>query len=150
MRNFRQNILIISLILSGLVFQACDKESELDLDLGSEQWDLISMEDNEEIIVKENKDYFRDNAYVLTFDSDSTFTLNTSVNYAGGKYIITDYSKMMIFSYHEFTEVATTDENEQKLTNKLLQELPKVYEYKIQKDKLTLITDNGNILFKFR
>jgi hypothetical protein len=148
MRDFGQYILTISFILSGLFFQSCNTESELDLDIISEKWNLISIENNGSVIEKENKDYFRDNAYVLIFDTDSTFSLNTSANYAGGKYIISDLSKISIFSYHEFTEVATLDENEQLLTDKLIQEIPKVYEYKIQNEKLTLITDNGNITFK--
>ena len=146
MRNFKS--ILISLILSGLIFQACDKQNQLDLDIVSEQWDLISIEDNGNLILKENKDYFRDNAYVLIFDTDSTFSLNSGVNHAGGTYKISDSSKMTIFSYQEFTEVATSDEHEQKLTDKLIQELPKVYEYKIQNDRLTLITDSGTILFK--
>lgn len=148
MRDFRQYFLIISLLLTGLCFQSCDKESEFDLDILDEEWILVSVENDGSVIEKENKDYFRDNAYVLFFDSDTTFSLNTGVNYAGGKYRISELQKMTISSYHEFTEVATTDEHEQQLTDKLILILPEVYGYEILNEKLTLNANNGKIIFK--
>ena len=150
MKNIRLLILIGTLILSGLIFQSCNKENDLDLEIKSEQWNLISINENDVLTVKEPKDYFRDNAFILIFETDSTFSLNTGVNYAGGKYMISSLNEMTIFSYHEFTEVATTDKNEQELTDKLIQQLPKVTGYTIENDKLSLITDDGNVLFKIK
>ena len=40
--------------------------------------------DRRKTLKPERKDYFRENPFILKFDSDTTFSLNTSVNFAKG------------------------------------------------------------------
>ena len=150
MKHLGQILIPWSLVIFCMSFLACDKESETPLNLITEKWDLLSVENNEGLISRPFDTYSFDEAYSLSFENDTLFCLPTSVNVAGGTYQLFDNQTIFILTYSEHTEVATMSQVDKFFTNKLLEELPKVYKYKIEDKLLTFFTNEGEIIFRAR
>ena len=87
MKQFNSYILLI-LIFSFMAF-SCDKtekNEEQILIITGYKWRLNMIESDGKQLTVTKDEYFREDAYILTFDNDSIFTLNTSVNSAKGKF----------------------------------------------------------------
>ena len=143
-RNIRNGLFFL---ISIILLLGCNKDITDELDIKSERWKLESISDNG-TVKTENKDYFRENAYVLILYTDSTFQLNTSVNVAGGNYNIPKLGDITISYYGEYTKVGTSDEKEIALTEKLLNVMPNVERYKVLGNTLYFYTLSGEIKFK--
>jgi len=126
---------------------SCRKNLTNEIDIKSLNWNLISISHNGSVKT-ENKDYFRENAYVLVFYTDTTFGFNTSVNFAGGSYISSGIGDIIISSFEEITKVGTTNDKEKELTEKLLEAMPLVERYDVLGKRLYLYTSEGEIKFK--
>lgn len=147
---------LISYILLIIIFPfmafSCDKEGkneELILIITDYQWKLIMIESDGKQLTVTKDEYFREDAYMLKFDNDSIFTLNTSVNSAKGKFLVDLESKSILISnYHEITEVAASNINEQNLNDLLINSMNHVISFEQMNNYLTLKGDFGEIKFE--
>jgi hypothetical protein len=131
---------------------SCDeagKNEELILIITDYQWKLIMIESDEKQLTVTKDEYFREDAYMLKFDNDSIFTLNTSVNSAKGIFLVDLESKSILISnYHEITEVAASNINEQNLNDLLINSMNHVISFEQMNNYLTLKGDFGEIKFE--
>ncbi len=96
-------------ILLSVILIGCTKENVSEIDISLHSWKLNSVtKDN--ISLVPDMDDFAVEAYLLEFNSDSTFHMSTSVNYAGGKYSIETLGKIKVHNYHPFTEICCETE----------------------------------------
>jgi hypothetical protein len=91
--------MIISLLIMG-----CKKDVTDSTDIRTLDWTLKAVTTNVARYKPKNVDYSRENAYNLIFETDSTFSLNTSVNYAGGNFTIPKNGEVSIYFYEEATD----------------------------------------------
>ena len=132
---------IISLLII-MLFVKCDSP-----DIRRPQdsvWNLEFVSKGTETNMVKNDKYHNDQAYKLLFFNDTVFQLNTSINTANGKYIISSGGKIMIYYYHELSEMG----GHNKVDSALLQYLPTVTSYKIKNKRLYFHGDNCKIVFK--
>ena len=150
MKQFNSYILLI-LIFPFMAF-SCDKNEkneEQNLIITNYQWKLNMIEAEGKQLTPKKNEYFREDAYILVFANDSTSTLNTSVNYAKGSYSIDiDTKTIVISNYHESTEVAAVDINEQNLNNLLINSMNNVNSFEQINTDLILKGDFGDIKFE--
>jgi len=147
--KIKQAILfIIILPLMALNYQKEeDGTNENAKDITNWKWELKSVTSGNKILTPQEKEYFADNAYILEFTSDSTFWLNTSINLAGGSYIIVKEGVISISNYHEFTAVGTTDDYERELNDSLINIFNKVTTYQVLDNTLTFKDKTGEVAF---
>lgn len=140
------------LIIIPVIFLTvnCSHELPVNFSVTDYHWQLLKVETGTgEELKPEDKDYLRDDAYVLVFESDSTFRLNTSVNVARGKCIVMEEDdKIEIVTYQEITEIATADLEDMKLNNGLIKVIRQVEEYEKDGDHLVLEGMEGKAKFK--
>jgi len=98
--------LILLLFLSLFLMNSCKKE-QTGTDFLQKEWKVKSVTNGSKYSVPSGE-MFREEAYILKFVSDSAFIMNTSVNYAGGKYQIVSEGHIVISHYGEWTEVAAS------------------------------------------
>lgn len=136
-------------LLIGLIsLSSCKKDTTSDTDITAFSWKLISVSSNAGAFEPENRDYHREDAFILSFENDSMFTLNTSVNHAGGKYFIPEKGEINVVIYHEFTEVYPTDADEISLNENLITVFGEVSSYTIKGRTLTFKGAKGEVVFK--
>ena len=150
MKQFNSYILLI-LIFSFMAF-SCDKtekNEEQILIITGYKWRLNMIESDGKQLTVTKDEYFREDAYILTFDNDSIFTLNTSVNSAKGKFSIDlETKRITVSNYHELTEIATSDINEQNLNDLLINSLNNINSFEQIGGYLALKGDFGVIKFE--
>lgn len=133
-------------LLAGM--SSCKKDKTLEVDITKFEWVLQEINTWSETYKPEKKEYFRENAFVLNFDTDTTFSLNTSVNYAGGKYKMETKGKILIVAYGESSSVGVADTKEQELNQNLINVFKEVTEYKVVGKTLVFKGRKGEIEFK--
>jgi heat shock protein HslJ len=86
----------------------------------------------------------RKDAYILKFINDTTFSLPTSVNYAGGKYVIASNGNVRI-NYNISTEICCENNFDEQMINVI----NKVNTYYCKGNELTFLTkENEKIIFE--
>ena len=116
-------------ILAVFLFAGCQSEEVVDITLHT--WKVKNITAHNHIYTVNNKDYLRDDAYILIFLNDSMFQLNTSINLAYGKYEIPANNTIKM-DYTVVTEVGGGYEMDTVLTNCL----GKITSYKNKNNKL--------------
>ncbi|MBR5921796.1 MAG: hypothetical protein IKZ56_11630 [Bacteroidales bacterium] len=116
-------------IIAGLLFVGC--QSEEVVDITQHTWKVNKIATHNHTYTVKNKDYLRDDAYMLIFLNDSMFQLNTSINLAYGKYEILANNTIKM-DYTVLTEVGGGYEIDTVLTNCL----GKITSYKNINNKL--------------
>ena len=139
-------LFILFPLMTGM--SSCKKDKTLDIDITKFSWTLKEVRTIDKTLKPEKKEYFREEAFILKFDTDTTFILNTSVNFAGGKYLITQKGKITIVVYGESTQVGAVDINEKELNENLLTVFSYVDEYKVAGKTLTFKGEKGEVEFK--
>ena len=140
-----KKIMFLLILYFTALCSGCKKEDLTDaIDITQFSWLVknISIEENK-IKVKKD-DYFNNKAYVLIFENDSIFQLNTSVNLAKGSFKISSKGHINIFNYQEITEVGSQNE----IDDKLLKNIPSVSSYQVLNDDLILKGYNCEIELK--
>ena len=138
----RTNQLVILFILLLFSLNSCKKNEDADFLLQNE-WKIKSIFTNKETLKPQKKTH-REEAYILKFNNDTFFDLHTSVNYAGGGYIITSVGNISI-NYDIFTEVCCENDFDKQMTNVM----NSVNGYYCKGNKLTFLTDkNEKIIFE--
>ena len=108
MRVQNCSLTILTILLTAILI-GCTKENVSETDIALHRWKLNSVtKDN--ISLVPDMDNFVEDAYLLEFNSDSTFHMSTSVNSAGGKYSIETIGKIKVHNYHAFTEICCETE----------------------------------------
>ena len=120
---------------------------EKEINITKRAWKLRSVTSGNKTLCPQKSDYIQDNAYLLEFNSDSTFWLPTSVNMAGGDYEIIENGIISILDYHEVTEVATNDSYERKLNSNLISVFNKVTNYEVISDTLHFKGKDCEVIF---
>ncbi len=139
----KKTIFLLVLVFA-ILCNACNKEDLTDtVDITQFSWMMKSITIEKKIKVKDD-DFFNNEAYVLIFENDSVFQLNTSVNLAKGRFQISSKGIINIFNYHENTELG----GQNKIDNKLLQNISKITSYQVLNDILILKGSNCEIKFK--
>ena len=129
----------------AILCSSCEKEDLTDsIDITQFSWMInsITITDIKHKVKKDN--YHNSEAYILVFESDSIFKLNTSVNLAKGKFQIYSKGNINVFYYHEITEVGGQTE----IDNKLLKYVPSVSSYQVFNNILLLKGKNCEIELK--
>lgn len=133
-------------LLTGM--SSCKKDKTLDLDITKFEWVLQEVNTGNETFMPEKKEYFTENAFVLKFETDTSFSLNTSINYAGGKYKIETKGEILIAAYGESTSVGAVNTKEQELNQNLIDVFKEVTEYKVVGKILVFKGAKGEVEFK--
>ena len=127
-----QKPFIIFFLTLPLLAVGCKKDITEKIDITEYEWELQHVDaNNGGKLSVQNKDYLRDDAYVLNFNTDSTFSLYTSVNVAKGNYEIPQQGDISVHSYTAITEVGTTDEDVKKLNKNLIRVFNAVTSYEV-------------------
>ena len=145
-----KKLITLTLFLMSLItgMSSCKKDQTLDLDITKFTWKLKEVRTSGNTFKAEEKEYFRETAFVLIFNTDSIFSLNTSVNFAGGKYEIATKGEIKIYSYRESTKVGTLDTKDLELNTNLLIVFKGVTEYEVIGETLIFKGDKGEVEFK--
>lgn len=120
---------LIFSILVVILFAGC--QSEEVVDITQHTWKMDKIMDHNHIYTVKNKDYLRDDAYMLIFLNDSIFQLNTSINLAYGNYEI-PAKNSIIMDYSVVTEVG----GGYKIDTVLVNCIGKIASYKNKNNKL--------------
>ncbi len=145
------SITLFVIISVFFVFADCESENidnEQVIDPILWEWELESFDNNGTTFHPEEWDNLIPDAYKLIFLSDSSFRLRTSVNEAGGSYTILDTHKIVIYSYHEFTEVGQGRDNIRRLDDNLIVVFKESDYYQASETKLTFKGTMGNVIFR--
>lgn len=145
-KDFMYNNWLLLLLLP-LFFTGCRQDVTATTHLLGSEWHLMRVTTGGKIYKPEEDGYLREEAYVLTFNTDSTFTLRTSVNTAGGNYTNAGQGDISVHSYDEFTEVAVTDPEEKRLNEVLLKVVEAVTSYSVLGRTLVLNGSEGEAKF---
>jgi heat shock protein HslJ len=139
----------ISLLITLLILTAmsCKKELTSSTDITTSTWSLKSVSTDGDKFKIKDEDYHNVEAYELTFQNDSVFALNTSVNISGGNYNIAEKGKITITSYGEITEVAGSHE-EQKINENLITVFNAVTSYEVKGKVLIFNGTEGELKFR--
>ncbi len=142
---YMKKVMFLLILFPAILCNGCKKGDLTDtIDITQFSWKLKKISvDGEKYKVKEDN-YFNGKAYVVIFENDSVFQLNTSVNLAKGSYQITTKGDISIFNYQEYTEVGGQNE----IDAKLLQVTSKITSYKVLENILLLKGDNCEIELK--
>lgn len=128
-------------LLTGM--SSCKKDKTLELDITKSQWELILITQNGVEHKKPKEEFQNPDAYILSFESDSTFWLNFSVNTGYGKYGISSNGNIVIDSYDNITRAAMSD-----FDKKLLSEFRIMTSYTVKGKTLTFKGNNSEVEFK--
>jgi hypothetical protein len=128
-----------------VALSSCKKNDDKDFLLQNE-WKIKSISIDKETLKPSSKT-FRGEAYILKFINDTNFVMNTSVNYAGGRYQIVSEGYIRI-NYQEWTEVGNTIDEQRYFDEQLLNILNNVNSYYYKGNKLFLFAEkNREIVF---
>lgn len=137
--------MFLLILFPAILCNGCKKEDLTDtIDITQFSWKLKKISvDGKKYKVKEDN-YFNGKAYVVIFENDSVYQLNTSVNLAKGSYQITTKGYINVLNYQEITKVGGQNE----IDAKLLQVTSKITSYKVLENILLLKGDNCEIELK--
>ena len=143
MKTYNQiGIKTLFFVFAIAILSNCKKNEDMDFLLQNE-WKVKSIYTGKKTLNAPSKN-FREEAYILKFINDTFFDLHTSVNYAGGGYIITSVGNISI-NYDIFTEVCCENDFDKQMTNVM----NSVNGYYCKGNKLTFLTDkNEKIIFE--
>ncbi len=147
MKSIKKQLALL-LVIIPMITISCKKDVTDTTDITVWEWKVKSVTTNGKTFKPKNKDYLRNDAYVLMFENDTTFKLNTSVNMARGNNLIIEKGKVSISTYEEFTEVATADNEEIKLNKNLLTVFNEVTTYKVLGNILIFKGTKGEVKLK--
>ena len=129
----------IYLMLIPLLALSCNKDKTDTLDIKKYKWKLISITINSETSKpKEEK-----SRYVLEFLTDSTFSLNLSINSGGGKYKILKKGEIIINIWGS-TKICCDNDFDKKVNSTF----PQVITYTVIGNNLIFKINNDKIEFK--
>ena len=140
---------LLSLMLLINVFACEDDDSFENNNILGENWKAqsIILKNNQVEYGIMNKDYFKQDAYVLYFNLDSTFILNTSVNSIEGELNIS-IEATIYFHNISGTRVGQTDDIVREIDSILTAVFESTTDFQIAEDKIELIGDKGVIKLK--
>ena len=121
----------------GCTNRACD------VDITNYEWELKYVETGGE---KCNNTKGK-SAYVLQFNLDTVFGMNTPSNLAGGFYEIEECGDIIVHTYHNLTEAGEFPEDVP-LNTALYETFGAVTEYTLQGKKLTFSGSRGTVVFR--
>jgi len=129
----------IAFVLTIFVFftTSCKKDVTDEIDITEYSWVL-------EYIKIDSDKTKPDNKYTLSFNNDSIFTLNLSINTGGGKYEIKSKGNISVFNYEPLSELCCEND----FDKDLLQSFPKVNKYEVLKNDLIFTGEDIKIVFK--
>jgi len=146
--NSQKILKLISITIYLLIIIGCsNSDSQVVDDITKFQWKLVSIELEDETIILSERSYAKDLSYILSFTENSTFSLDTSVNAAMGKYSINS-NLLSFIDYKELSEAGTNDPEQLKIDELLLQRLMNITEFKTNENFLFLISLNDKFIFK--
>ena len=129
------------LIFISILSLSCSKE-DITSSITDNKWKVKSVTiDNK----KETAPIFI-SAYILEFTSDSTFSMNTSVNKGRGSMRILSDGLLEI-KYSELTKVAGHNDFDEMLLD-VLSPLSTAMNYELKGNKLILVGDKGTVVLK--
>ncbi len=130
-----------------LVTAGCKKEiSTEEIDITQYEWEVKEVNTSEDSYDIDKSTYFRSDAYVLKFTNDTAFRFNTSVNLAGGNYMIEKKGKISL-TYSLFDEVNALNALENMINEHLFLIINQVTQYEFSHKTLIFKGDNGKIIF---
>lgn len=150
-KTYRLKILLLFLLIIPIMggMSSCKKDKTLDLDIAEFSWELKEVRTNSNTFkTVKRKNHFIEDAFVLKFATDSIFSLNTSVNYAGGKCKIITKGNIKVYTYDESTKVGVANAKELELNQNLIEVFKEVTEYKVVGKKLVFKGVKGEVEFK--
>lgn len=144
---FRTQMALLLFIIFPLItgMSSCQKDKTLDIDVTKFEWELISITQNDVEHKKPKEEFQNPDAYILRFESDSTFWLNFSINTGYGKYRISTNGNIVIDTFDNITRAAMSD-----FDKKLLSEFRIVTSYTVKGKTLTFKGNNSEVEFKKR
>ena len=135
---------IILFIFAVLILSNCEKNEDTKFLLQNE-WKIKSVSTEKKTLNAPSKN-FREEVYILKFTDDSCFLLATSVNYAGGGYIIISEGNISI-NYSIFTKVCCENDFDEQMINVM----NRVNSYYFKGNRLIFSADkNEKIIFEKR
>jgi len=148
----KSNQLTMFLILLLFLLSSCEKATENELqdkDFLKNEWKVESVvSESRRFVIPSDNTFFREEAYILKFINGSCFYMNTSVNYAGGKYQIVSDGHITISEYQEWTEVGNSLVHQRNFDEQLLSAFNGIMSYSCTKNKLIFRgEENKEIVF---
>jgi hypothetical protein len=134
-------LLMLFPLLTGMA--SCQKDKTHELDITKFQWELKLITQNDVEHKKPNEAFQNPDAYILRFESDSTFRLNFSINTGYGNYLISTNGNIAIDSYDNITRAAMSD-----FDDKLLYVFRIMTSYTVKGKALTFKGNNSGVEFK--
>ena len=129
----KPNRLILLLFSSLFLLNSCEKQTGMDF--LQNKWKVQSVvNDDKRFTVPSERTFLREEAYILKFVNDTDFTMNTSVNYAGGSYQIVSEGHIVI-NYGEGTMVGASG-YQKEFNEQLVSVFNGVMSYSYTKNKL--------------
>ncbi len=133
-------------LFSIVIFTACKKELTDSMDITQSEWTMDCIVFGKHKTKVKCKDCHNSHAYILKFENDTLFRLNTSVNFALGIYDIESPGDFKVSYYGEVTEVGGGND----MDKKILENLPSAKSYSVYKNSLIIQTDNCEMTFRKR
>jgi len=142
MKTKKNGIKILLFVLTIVILSNC-KKNEDRVFLLQNKWEVKSIFTDKKTLNAPSKN-FREEAYILKFVNDSILQMATSVNCAGGGYVIASEGYINI-NYGIFTEVCCENDFDKQMINMM----NRVNSYYYKGNKLTFSTsENEKIIFK--
>jgi hypothetical protein len=138
-------LLFGTMIATVLLFTSCEKEEDMTdytstIDITEYDWKLLE--------VRTNDSYYKnpssDTRHILTFENDSMFFMNTTVNLAGGGYELITKGEISIF-YNFITEMCCDSE----MDDMLVSQFSNINTYKVLGNNL-YFNGSNNLEIKFK
>jgi len=131
------------------LLNSCKKVNEqTSIDFLQNEWIVQSVTNEGKRFNTPSDKTFREDAYILKFVGDSIFEMHTSVNYAGGSYLIVSESHIIISHYGEWTEIHNSLEHQRNFDEQLVSTFNGKMSYSSTKSKLILRNEqNQEIVF---
>jgi hypothetical protein len=120
----------------------CKKMTD-SIDITKSDWTLDCIEVGRDKQKVRCKDCKNDLAYILTFENDTLFRMNTSVNHARGRYTIPESGILDVSGYGEISEACCTNA----LDDLILEKMNTVSSYVAYNNKIVLHGDNCEMTF---
>lgn len=138
-----KRITLALLSICFVFFSGCKKELTDSMDITQSEWTMDCIAFGKDKTKVKCKDCKSDNAYILKFENDTMFRLNTSVNGALGRYEIESPGDFRVTHYGEATSVGGGND----MDEKILKNLPLAKSYSVYKNSLVIKTDNCEMTF---
>ena len=133
MKRSKSTLTATTILLTCLTLWTCEKK-DIDIDITSCKWEVISSKKSGQIFSDKPKD-----SYILEFNSDTTYSLSLDINNCDGQYEISDKGKINFT-----TVVCTLICCDSEFAENLPPLLHNITDYFIRGDILTL-TGDGQI-----